>query len=73
MITASARSSLRSIVVDDYAGEPRGLEAQALKWVQPAELGSEALLPADRPLVEELSRIARFWSVADEVNTHATG
>ena len=60
-------------LVDEYAGQPQGLEAQALKWVWPAELEGEALLPADRPIVEELSRIARLWSVADEGNIHATG
>ena len=45
---------LEVFAVDDYGGEPSGLEAQALKWVAAAELGSEALLPADRPIVEAL-------------------
>jgi len=40
--------------VDDYAGEPTALEAQSLKWVAAAELGGQALLPADRPIVEAL-------------------
>ena len=29
-----------------------GLEAQALKWVAAAELGRQALLPADLPIIE---------------------
>jgi 8-oxo-dGTP diphosphatase len=40
--------------VDEYGGEPRGLEAQALKWVAAEELGGQALLPADRPIIEVL-------------------
>jgi 8-oxo-dGTP diphosphatase len=51
----------RSVVLDvyivaDYAGEPQGLEGQALKWVDPAALGGQQLLPADRPIVETLLR-----------------
>jgi 8-oxo-dGTP diphosphatase len=45
---------LEVFVVDDYAGEPVGLEMQALKWVATAELGSVSLLPADRPIVDRL-------------------
>jgi 8-oxo-dGTP diphosphatase len=45
-------------VVDDYGGEPQGLEAQALKWVAAAELTAQALLPADRPIVEALNAAA---------------
>ena len=46
---------LEVFAVDDYAGAPAGLEAQALKWVAAAELGAQALLPADRPIVEALA------------------
>ena len=42
-------------MVDDYCGEPAGLEAQALKWVAAAELGGQALLPADQPIIEVLN------------------
>jgi len=45
---------LEVFVVDDYRGEPAGLEAQGLKWVSVAELAGEALLPADRPIVEAI-------------------
>jgi 8-oxo-dGTP diphosphatase len=41
--------------VDDYGGEPSGLEAQALKWVAAAELGGQGLLPADRPIIDVLN------------------
>src|ERR1700683_911278 len=46
---------LEVFVVDDYCGEPAGLEAQALKWVAAAELGGQALLPADQPIIEVLN------------------
>jgi 8-oxo-dGTP diphosphatase len=42
-------------VVDDYRGEPAGLESQALKWVSREQLAHEALLPADRPIIEALN------------------
>jgi len=46
-------------VVERFSGEPRGLEGQALKWVEPARLSGEDILEADRPfttaLVEWLS------------------
>jgi 8-oxo-dGTP diphosphatase len=42
-------------VVDDYCGEPRNREAQALKWVAASELGMQALLPADRPIIDALN------------------
>jgi len=41
-------------MVDDYHGEPMGLEAQALKWVAASELDSQALLPADLPIIDAL-------------------
>ena len=46
---------LEVFAVDDYGGEPSGLEAQALKWVAVDELGGQALLPADRPIIEALN------------------
>ncbi len=41
-------------VVERFRGEPRGLEGQALKWVEPGALGAEDLLEADRPFVAAL-------------------
>ncbi|HEX7417752.1 MAG TPA: 8-oxo-dGTP diphosphatase MutT [Steroidobacteraceae bacterium] len=45
-------------IVERYAGTPRGLEGQRLKWVEPAALGAEDLLEADRPFVEALRQRA---------------
>ena len=49
---------LEVFMVDDYGGEPQGLEAQALKWVAAAQLAAQALLPADRPIIEALNAAA---------------
>jgi 8-oxo-dGTP diphosphatase len=35
-------------------GEPRGLDGQALKWVECRSLGNERLLPADEPFIAAL-------------------
>jgi 8-oxo-dGTP diphosphatase len=43
-------------LVVQYAGVPCGLEGQELKWVPPAGLRTERLLPADGPIVELLGR-----------------
>jgi len=45
---------LTVFVADEYLGVPAGLEGQALKWVPAGELAGEALLPADRPIVEAI-------------------
>ncbi len=39
-------------------GEPRGLDGQALKWVECRSLGSERLLPADEPFIEALQLLS---------------
>lgn len=54
-----ARVELATLLVERYAGEPAGREGQALKWVRPAELYTEDLLPADRPIVDRLQATAR--------------
>jgi 8-oxo-dGTP diphosphatase len=41
-------------IVERYAGAPRSLEDQELRWVAPADLGQADLLEADRPFVEAL-------------------
>jgi 8-oxo-dGTP diphosphatase len=43
-------------IVDHYAGEPRGLDGQKLKWVAPARLREEDVLEADQPFIEALLR-----------------
>lgn len=45
---------LHVFTVEGFTGEPRGLEGQPLRWVAPEALASEALLPADWPIVEAL-------------------
>jgi 8-oxo-dGTP diphosphatase len=40
--------------VEHFSGEPRPLDAQALKWVSPAALAAEDILEADQPFIEAL-------------------
>jgi 8-oxo-dGTP diphosphatase len=42
--------------VSHYSGSALGLEGQALRWVAPAALFSEDLLPADWPIVDVLNQ-----------------
>jgi len=41
-------------IVERFLGEPRPLDAQALKWVAAAQLPAEDILEADRPFVAAL-------------------
>lgn len=41
-------------VVRTYAGQPQGLDGQALRWVSQDELSMTELLPADEPIVAAL-------------------
>jgi 8-oxo-dGTP diphosphatase len=41
-------------IVERFAGTPRGLDGQELRWVAPADLERQELLEADRPFVEAL-------------------
>jgi 8-oxo-dGTP diphosphatase len=41
-------------LVRRWSGEPRGLDGQALKWVEPSRLAGEDILEADQPIVEAL-------------------
>lgn len=41
-------------VVRRWQGEPQALEAQALAWALPAEMGAYPMPPADLPLVARL-------------------
>jgi len=45
-------------VVERFAGEPRGLDGQRLKWVRPDALDAEDILEADRPFIAALQRMA---------------
>ena len=46
-------------LVTSWRGEPRGLDGQALRWVDITKLGDTDLLEADRPMVEALSHRLR--------------
>lgn len=41
-------------IVEEYAGEPRALDGQRLKWVAVERLHAEDILEADRPFIEAL-------------------
>ena len=41
-------------IVSAWSGEPRGLDGQALKWVQPGRLHEEDILEADQPIIAKL-------------------
>ena len=41
-------------IVTERRGEPRSLDGQALKWVEPSRLDEEDILEADRPIVTAL-------------------
>jgi 8-oxo-dGTP diphosphatase len=53
------RVQLSMWIVERFAGVPRGLDGQELKWVAAAQLHSQDLLEADRPFVDTLARLAR--------------
>ena len=42
-----------------WDGEPRPLDASALKWLRPAEMETSEMPPADRPLVALLDDLLR--------------
>jgi 8-oxo-dGTP diphosphatase len=45
-------------IVERFAGEPRSLDAQQLKWVAPARLAGEDILEADQPFIAALQSLA---------------
>jgi 8-oxo-dGTP diphosphatase len=45
-------------IVESFRGEPRSLDAQALKWVAPARLPGEDILEADQPFIEALRHLS---------------
>jgi 8-oxo-dGTP diphosphatase len=46
-------------IVRNFAGEPRGLDGQQLKWVRAAQLPQEDILEADLPFIEALQRLVQ--------------
>jgi 8-oxo-dGTP diphosphatase len=51
------RVELHMWVVKGYTGEPRSLDGQRLKWVEPARLFDEDILEADLPFIQALQKI----------------
>jgi 8-oxo-dGTP diphosphatase len=51
------RVELQMWLVKRYTGEPKGLDGQQLKWVEPARLCEEDILEADRPFIEALQNL----------------
>ena len=47
---------LEFFLVNDWDGDPDGLEGQGLRWVNVSQLNAAELLPADAPLVQALRR-----------------
>jgi 8-oxo-dGTP diphosphatase len=41
-------------IVERFAGTPRALDGQRLKWVAPHSLGAQDILEADRPFIDAL-------------------
>jgi 8-oxo-dGTP diphosphatase len=54
---AHGRAVLRVWRADLVAGEPQALEHRSLRWLGPDELDSVPWLPADAPIVAELTTI----------------
>jgi 8-oxo-dGTP diphosphatase len=50
--------SIHFFLVRGWKNEPTGLEGQALRWVPPAQLGDQDILPADLPVIEALQQMA---------------
>ena len=50
--------SIHFFLVHGWKNEPAGLEGQALRWVSPAQLGDQNILPADVPVIEALQQMA---------------
>ena len=44
-------------LVEEFSGEPAGLDGQRLKWVSPARLHDEDMLEADVPFIAALQRL----------------
>ena len=44
-------------LVEDWSGDPSGLDGQALRWISINEVSAGDLLPADAPVIEALRRL----------------
>ena len=50
-------------IVESFHGVPQSLDGQRLKWVQPARLGDEDILEADRPFVAAIASACTMRAV----------
>lgn len=57
-------------VVEEFLGEPHGLDGQRLKWVRTDQLAAEDILEADRPFIELLQRYTMQPYSSDQVSSH---
>jgi 8-oxo-dGTP diphosphatase len=48
---------LEFFLVNDWQGEPRGLEGQGIRWVAVSEIDPDVLLPADAPVIDTLRQL----------------
>lgn len=55
---------LHFFVVNDWLGEPRGLEKQKLSWQSPAAVSVSPLLPANAPVVHALN-LPRLYAISN--------
>lgn len=46
--------NLHFFKIFDWAGEPRGLEGQDLRWLLPGDIQVQEMLPADAPVISAL-------------------
>lgn len=54
---ADRRVRIDFFLVDEWCGNPSGLDGQALRWIGISELSADELLPADAPVVEALRQL----------------
>mgnify|MGYP001823742480 CR=1 FL=1 len=45
---------LEFFLINDWQGEPAGLEGQGIRWVAVSEIDPDVLLPADAPVIDAL-------------------
>jgi len=46
--------NLHFFKVFDWSGVPSGVEGQSLRWLEPAEIAVDEMLPADAPVIRAL-------------------
>ena len=51
-------------MIRDWSGQPRGLDAQSLEWVEPSRLREHDILEADAPIVAALVCESRSRSIS---------